>query len=168
MILSKCLPLTFLILSFTFTNSQFFNLNLSSSIFSLAKSKMSNAPVIIFSKVSLLAREENLAPLGISPNSNRDIGFASVFLNVENLREQESSFVIKNIEIRSASNIQLENFTYKTQVFQLKPLEKSQIVIHLTNTTGFSSQDFVRVIISYQINSQVNIIESELVKVNRY
>jgi hypothetical protein len=49
---------------------------------SYLQSKAVNKKVMI--KVSLLSQENKLPPLGIPPQPNRDIGFATVFVSLEN------------------------------------------------------------------------------------
>ena len=118
-------------------------------------------------KVSLLSRENKLPPVGIPNQSNRDIGFATVFLSLENHQEKNQTVTIKNIEIRNASDLQLQSFSFETRQIELKPLENSVIDIHLANKIGYVGEDPVKAIVTYQIGSQVNVIESEAVEVEQ-
>jgi hypothetical protein len=130
------------------------------------QSKAVNKKVMI--KVSLLSQENKLPPLGVPPQANRDIGFATVFLTLENHQQKNQTVKIKKIEIRNVADHKLQFFKFKPQSIELKPLENSVIDIHLTNKTGYSGKDQVKAIITYQIGEQVNKIESEPVKVDKH
>jgi len=122
----------------------------------------------IMIKVSLLAREEKLPSIGVRPNPNRDIGFATVFLSLENHQEKNQTITIQNIEIQSKSGTQLQPFVFESRQVELKPLENSVIDIHLTNKTGYLGQERVKAIVTYQIDNQVGKIESEAVDIDRH
>jgi hypothetical protein len=128
---------------------------------------MSDQTVVSIKSIRLLVREERISPPGIPPQANRDIGFASVFIHLENHCEENVTFVIQKIEIRNVSDGRLQAFSQPPQEIQLKPLEISEVVFHLTNKTGYSGQDKVKAIVTYQIGDRVNVIESEPVEVNR-
>ena len=130
------------------------------------QSKAVNKKVMI--KVSLLSQENKLPPLGIPPQRNRDIGFATVFVSLENHQMKNQTVIIKKIEVRNVSDHKLQSFSFQPKQIELKPLENSVIDIHLTNKMGYSGKDQVKAIITYQIGSQVNTIESNPVNVNRY
>jgi len=123
----------------------------------------------VVAKISqLLATEEIRPPLGVKPDPTRDIGFASVFLSLENHQETNQTITIQNIEIRNVSDNQLQDFSFESKEIELKPLENSVIDIHLTNKTGYLGQDQVKAIVTYQIGDQVYTIESEFVEVDRH
>lgn len=122
---------------------------------------------IQITQVNLIAREENTAPIGIPNQPNRDIGFASAFLKLENNAEKNQMVIIQNIEIRNLSDGQLQSFSFVPKQIELKPLENSEIAFHLTNKTGYSGQGQVKAIITYQIGEKINIIESESVEINK-
>lgn len=130
------------------------------------QSKAVNKKVMI--KISLLSQENKLPPLGIPPQKNRDIGFATVFVSLENHDLKNKTVIIKNIEVRNVSDQKLQSFRFKPKKIELKPLENSVIDIHLTNKTGYSGKDRVKAIITYQIGEEVNKIESQAVEVNRH
>ncbi len=122
----------------------------------------------VMTKVSLLSMEENLPPIGIPPQPNRDIGFATVFLSLENHQEQNQRVTIQKIEIQNASDNQSQPFHFERRQIELKPLENSMINIELSNKTGYVGQDLVKAIVTYQIGGEVNVIESEPVAVDRH
>ena len=128
--------------------------------------KAVNKKVMI--KVSLLSQENKLPPLGIPPQPNRDIGFATVFVSLENHQMNNQTVIIKNIEVRNVSDHKLQSFSFQPKRIELKPLENSVIDIHLTNKIGYSGKDRVKAIITYQIGEEVNKIESEAVEVDRH
>jgi hypothetical protein len=122
---------------------------------------------IKFTKVTLLAREETRPPIGQPPIPNRDIGFASVFIRLENAVEDNSKILIQGIEIVNVTDNQFQSFTFSPQEILLKPLENSEEVFHLKNKTGYMGQDKVRAVITYQIDNQVSFTTSEPVEINR-
>jgi len=130
------------------------------------QSKAVNKKVMI--KVSLLSQENKLPPVGIPPQPNRDIGFATVFISLENHQQKNQTVIIKKIEVRNVSDHKLQSFSFQPKQIELKPLENSVIDIHLSNKIGYSGKDQVKAIITYQIGSQVNKIESEAVEVDRH
>ena len=130
------------------------------------QSKAVNKKVMI--KVSLLSQENKLPPLGIPPQPNRDIGFATVFVSLENHQMKNQTVIIKKIEVRNVSDRKLQSFSFQPKRIELKPLENSVIDIHLTNKIGYSGKDRVKAIITYQIGEEVNKIESEAVEVDRH
>lgn len=121
----------------------------------------------IIKNVTLIAKEEKLPPLGIPNKSDRDLGFASVFLRLENPQQKDVAITIQNIEIRNADNGEKQNFTYSSQNMTLKPLENAEIAFHLTNKIGYIGQDRVKAIVTYQIGEMVDFIESDVVEVER-
>ena len=116
--------------------------------------------------INLIAQEAIRPPLGVIPQTNRDIGFATVFLQLENPQQTNLNIFLKNIEIRNVSDRQLQAFHFSPQEIQLKPLENSTIDIHLANKIGYVGKDLVKAIVTYQIGKQVNTIESEAVEVD--
>lgn len=129
---------------------------------------MSSSANILITSINLQAREEKSLPPGATPHLNRDIGFASVFVNLENLREVDTTLIINNIEIRNLADNQLQIARSMPDEIVLKPLEKSEQVFHLTNKTGYSQNDRVKAIITYQIGARKEVIESESTKIERF
>jgi hypothetical protein len=127
---------------------------------------MSSNQGIIVKTVSLIAREEKNAPIGTTVKSNRNIGFASVFLSLENQNLADANFVIKSIEIRDISNNSLQDFKSSCQTVKLKPLENSTVAFHLTNKTGYKMGK-VKAIIKYQLGQQIKVIESGAVDIDK-
>ncbi len=117
--------------------------------------------------LTILAREERRLPSGATPDPNRDIGFASVFLRIENTKEENATVIVKNIEIRNRSDGGLQMASQFPQTIYLKPLENSENVFHLTNKTGYLGKDRVKALVTYQIGERVYILESDPVEVER-
>jgi hypothetical protein len=125
--------------------------------------------------VTLLAREERRHPVGVPSQPNRDIGFASVFLRIENTKEENTILTIKNVEIRNASDGTVQAFSRPPQEIhsipeeiRLTPLANAEIGFHFTNKTGYLGQDKVRAVVTYQIGEQVSVVMSDPVEVNRH
>lgn len=125
--------------------------------------------------VTLLAREERMPPKGVRPQPNRDIGFASVFLRIENLHKKDTTLIIRNVEIRNVSDNTLQVFSRPPQEIhsipeeiRLTPLANAEIGFHFTNKTGYFGQDRVRAVVTYQIGEQVSVVMSDPVEVNRH
>lgn len=118
-------------------------------------------------KVTLIAREENLPPLGVPIDPQRNIGFASVFLRLENPQLTSVTVTVTKVEIHSLSSGKLQNFQHSPQEIQLKPLENSEVVLQLTNKSGYIGSDQVKAIVTYKIAQETSIIESEPVEVSR-
>ena len=129
---------------------------------------MSSQANILISPIILQAREEKSLPSGATPKANRDIGFASVFMSLENLQEVDVELTINKIEIRNTADNRLQIAQSSPQKIVLKPLEKSEEVFHLTNKTGYSKNNKVKAIITYQIDDQVEVIESKPTEIERF
>jgi hypothetical protein len=120
-------------------------------------------------KVTLLAREEKTPPIGQPLTHNRDIGFASVFIHLENPdKERNSRVIIQNIEIVNYSEGQLQNFIYLPTEIVLRPLENSKQLFALKNKTGYLGQEKVKAIVTYQTGNEVNLISSEPIEVIKF
>ncbi|MGB3421982.1 MAG: hypothetical protein WBA52_16405 [Dolichospermum sp.] len=126
-----------------------------------------NSNKSLVKKVILIAREENLPPLGVPIDPQRNIGFASVFLRLENPQLTPVTVTVTKVEIRNLSNEELQSFQHSPQEIQLKPLENSEVVLQLTNKSGYIGRDQVKAIVTYKIAEETNIIESEPVEVSR-
>ena len=126
-----------------------------------------NSNKSLVKKVILIAREENLPPLGVPIDPQRNIGFASVFLRLENPQLTSVTVRVTKVEIRSLSNGDLQSFQQSLQEIQLKPLENSEVVLQLTNKSGYIGRDQVKAIVTYKIAEEISIIESEAVEVSR-
>lgn len=118
--------------------------------------------------LTLLAREERKPPVGVSPAANRDIGFASVFLRLENTNKEDATLIVKTIQIQNIADNSIQMASKSPQSIHLKPLENLENAFHLTNKTGYSGQDKVKAVIIYQLGDQVQVIESIPVKVKRH
>jgi hypothetical protein len=128
---------------------------------------MSSTANISIKSITLQAREEKTPPDGVPNQQNRDIGFASVFLRLENAKEEDVSLTVQRIEIRNTAdgNVQLSDSS--PQQIRLRPLENSEVVFHLTNKTGYSKHNQVKAVISYTIGDRLQVIESTSVEVER-
>jgi hypothetical protein len=123
-------------------------------------------PSIEITKVSLIAREEKTPPIGQPSNSNRDIGFASVSLRLNNHREVESQMTVIGISIVDTNN-QIEEFEFTKREIKLRPLENLEEVLQLRNKRGYITGDRVKAVITYQIGDHVGFMESETVEIVR-
>lgn len=132
------------------------------------ESAMPDKVMIAIKNVELLAREERYPPDGVPPQANRDIGFASVFLSLENPKEEKATLKINSIKICNASNGQLQAFSQPPQEIHLGPLENAKVAFHLTNKTGYAGKDKVKAVVTYEIGEQIKVIESEPVEIARY
>ncbi|WP_041933224.1 hypothetical protein [Gloeothece verrucosa] len=130
-------------------------------------SQMSNSGQIAVKSVKLISREEELPPLGVPQDPNRDIGFATVFVQLENLKEEKATLLIKSIEILNVSDGKPINFSYPSKEIHLNPLENAEIAIQLTNKTGYSGQHLVKAKIVYQLSNQIYTLESNPTEVSR-
>jgi hypothetical protein len=134
---------------------------------SMVEQKTTESPDIKVIKVTLLAREENTPPIGEPSLANRDIGFASVFIRLTNLKESDAEITIKNIKIVNVDDGKLQNFIFSPQEFVLRPLENAEHVFHLKNKTGYLGKDAVKTIVTYQIGNLVREISSDSTQVTR-
>ncbi len=123
---------------------------------------------VVVRSVSLDAREEQQLPPGQSPTANREIGFAAVFVQLENTQNAEISLNIQKIEIRDAVSGSVQLATTSPQVIRLRPLENAVNDFHLTNRIGYRRGDRVKAVITLQVNGETRVIESDTVVVERY
>jgi len=137
-------------------------------LFSVVETIMLSTKDIFIKNVTLLAREAKTPPDGVPPQLNRDIGFATVFISLENKYQKDIKVRVNRVEIRNASDDTLQPFSQLPQEIYLKPLENSKISFDLTNKTGYVGQDRVKAVVTYQIGDRLNIMESEPVEVDRY
>jgi hypothetical protein len=117
--------------------------------------------------VELWAREENQPPKGIEPQPDRDIGFASVLLRLNNPHQVTISITVQEVEIRNVSDHQLQPFHHPPQDILLGPLENGAFAFYLTNKTGFEGDDQVEAVVTYEIGGETRVIVSEPVEVDR-
>lgn len=153
---------TLLILALTITACSFLPANAKNQKVSQPiKAAMPANQDILIKSVTLISREQKTPPLGVAKKPNRDIGFASVFLRLENKLLDNVTVSIKSIEIRNVGDGKVQNFHQPPQEIHLKPLENSEIVLHLTNKTGYFGHQQVKAVVTYQIKEQVTVIESQ-------
>jgi hypothetical protein len=131
------------------------------------KPTMSSTSGISVKNLSLRAREEKNPPPGALPPANRDIGFAAVFLRLENHQQENIKVTIQKIEVRNLADGKVQLATTTPQEFVLKPLEISDQSFHLKNKIGFPKQGKVKAVITYKIGNRTQVIESAAVDVDR-
>jgi hypothetical protein len=125
------------------------------------------SPDIKVIKVTLLAREEKTPPIGEPSAPDRDIGFASVFVRLANLKESDSKITIENITIMNLFDAQSQNFNFSSKEIILHPLENSEQVFHLRNKTGYLGKEPVKAIVTYRIGDLIREINSDSTEVQR-
>lgn len=120
---------------------------------------------VVVKAVRLIAREQRKPLIGQLSTSNRDIGFATVFLTIENLTQEDANLVIERIQIEDArsANVQMEN--QNQMEVRLKPLENSVNDFHLINRVGYSTQNCVKAIVTYRIGQEIHVVSSDPVEV---
>lgn len=128
---------------------------------------VSSKTTLSVSNITLRAREEKLLPPGATPNPNRDIGFASVFLRLENLNLEKAKLIVKKIEIRNTFNHQVQMVDLSPQEIHLRPLENREESFEITNKTGYFKYGQVKALITYQTGDIEEVIESKPVAIER-
>jgi len=123
---------------------------------------------IAIKKVSLIAREEKSSPAGVKPDRDRDIGFASIFFELENQRPQATIVTLRKIEVCNALTGFTQLKTEQPQTIELKPLEVFSNHIQLTNKTGFRGFGKVKAKITLQIGDRTETIESSSVDIEKH
>ncbi len=125
------------------------------------------ANTITVKEIRLVAREQRKPLIGQAPQSDRDIGFATVSLTVENLKQESVRLVIQQIQIQDANNVVVPMDARTPQEITLRPLEHSINDFHLTNKIGYPTRHPVKAVVTYQFDQQTYILESNLVEVER-
>ncbi|MHC5731260.1 MAG: hypothetical protein ACYTXY_45650, partial [Nostoc sp.] len=92
--------------------------------------------------------------------------FASVFIRLENPQTNSVTVKISEVEICNLLDGKLQNFQSQYKEIELKPLENSELVVELTNKSGYTGHDRVKAVVTYHIGNQSKTIESEAVAVN--
>jgi hypothetical protein len=132
-----------------------------------AETPMSLSDRVILKSLSLSPREAVFPPDGVPPDPNRDLGFATVFLTLENITETAIAVKIQKVEIHNATDNRPQPFSHTAQEILLKPLEQSKLAFHLTNKTGYVGRDRVKAVVTLQIGDRVVVVESDAVAVDR-
>jgi len=117
-------------------------------------------------KVDLIAREERSLPPGTRPSRDRAIGFASVFIELENTTSHWVPVTIERIQVRNLFGVQLATET--PQTLNLQPLEIHAHHEQLTNKTGFVGFGPVRATVTLKVNGETQVVESNAIAVQRY
>lgn len=103
---------------------------------------------------SLSAREDKVPPLGLPLDPDREIGFATVFVHLENQLDTQQVITFQAIEILAEPEQQIQPFDFEPKKIALKPLEHAVIDLHLRNRNGYSAHGLVKAIVHYQIGQQ--------------
>ncbi|TVQ20468.1 MAG: hypothetical protein EA367_08550 [Leptolyngbya sp. DLM2.Bin15] len=117
-------------------------------------------------RVTLLAWEERDPPDGLPPRADRPIGFASVFLYLENPGLEDVTIVLETIEIQTVDG-QPQAFEFSSTDIRLRPLEHSELVFHLSSTVGYCGDGPVQVIATYRVGDRHYHLTSEPVEIQR-
>lgn len=120
---------------------------------------------ININQVNVIAWEERSLPPGSTPDPQREIGFASVVIELENTSQHLVPVTIRQVQIRNLFGVQLS--TTQPQTLVLKPLERADYPIRLTNQTGFTGFGQVKAIATLDINGQTQVVESDAIAVQR-
>ncbi|GAB4202426.1 MAG: hypothetical protein Fur006_55930 [Coleofasciculaceae cyanobacterium] len=148
-------------------NCHFHTLIAEPSAHLISQAAMASTNVYIKS-ITLLARERKKDFFsGSPPQPNRDIGFASVFIRIENPQEENANLIIQSIQIRNASDGQVQMTSQAPEEIHLKPLENYENVFSLTNKTGYSGHNRVKAVVTYKVQGRVQVIESSSVEIDR-
>lgn len=118
--------------------------------------------------VTLMAREEKTPPPGQPVTPDRPIGFAAVFLQIENPTQEAMTVVIEKIQIRDALTGQVKIESEAPQSVHLRPLENSTNDFHLTSRVGYGVGDHLKAVVTYQVNGQRQVIESGPIAIERH
>lgn len=95
-----------------------------------------------------------MPPLGLPLDPHRDIGFATVFVQLQNQQDTQQTMTLQAIEILTEPEQQLQPFDFEPQIIALKPLEHAVIDLHLRNRSGYSASSLVKAVVHYQIGQQ--------------
>ncbi len=125
----------------------------------------------VLKQVTLQAREERNPPLGRPSRqrpaqTDRPIGFAEVFIRLENPSEQDLQIRLQRIDILSQDG-QRQPFTSEAKEIRLRPLENAEHLIRLTNLSGYSSPQPVRAVITYSLQGKTYRAETVAVAIDR-
>ncbi|MEB3213476.1 MAG: hypothetical protein VKL39_19160 [Leptolyngbyaceae bacterium] len=101
--------------------------------------------------VTLIAQEEAQTPLGEPTHPNRPIGFASIFLIIENPVDDECRLIVRSLDVIDSETGRLLLHQARPQIIPLMPLENATIDIHLTNHMGYGDARTVKAIAHYQV-----------------
>lgn len=118
--------------------------------------------------IILLAKEEKRLIPGGDPSPNRDVGFATVLVQLENLTEQETRLTVKQIQILSTAGGQQQMVSPISEEIRLQPLEQSESDFYLSNRTGYSTEGPVKAIVTFQAGEQTYTADSLPIDVRRF
>ena len=126
----------------------------------------STAPIRV-SNVTALAREEFELPPGSIPEKKRPIGFASIFITIENDLDIDTTIRINNVQIINADTKVLIMQQSHSQDIALEPLEYAETVLKLTNQTGYPGIEQVQAVVNLIVQGQQQILTSPPVTIDR-
>jgi len=109
--------------------------------------------LIALENFSVTPRQENNSPIGASPDPNRNIGFADVFLDLTNSTENNMSITIESLEIRNTQSNDVEMQLASSEELSLGPLQPLNHVFNLKKKAGYSELDVVKAVMTYRINN---------------
>ena len=128
---------------------------------------MFTANGITLKPITLQAREEKNPPVGQPLSTDRNIGFADIFLQLENHREVPAVVLIEKIQIQAVTTGRVYMALTAPQTIHLRPLEYSAQDFHLTNKTGFAGQGAIQAIVTLNIADQSITLTSPALSVDR-
>ncbi len=123
---------------------------------------------LMIKQVTLQAREEKHAPVGISPTRDRDIGFADIFVKLENPEMIDISLTIQRVEIQDSHTSQVYLAMQNPKQIHLRPMEFAVSALHLKNKAGYPGHSPVKAVVIYQLQGVEQVIESSPVEITRY
>jgi len=128
-----------------------------------SSTQQSAAAVAPLQAITLIARQEALPPLG-AETLERPIGFASVFLNLENSGDRPQILDHLQVKIIAVDNGETQ-LSSEPQTVELLPLENAVLDIQLNNREGYATEGEVKAIATYRINGEVHRLESTAVEI---
>ncbi len=105
----------------------------------------------IIQDMTLIAREAAIPTIGEANTPDRPIGFASVFLTIENPVNAEQSLVLETVEVVSVETREVFFTQPEPQTITLMPLENMELDVQLQNQRGYPATEQVRAIATYYI-----------------
>jgi uncharacterized protein YcfL len=124
---------------------------------------------IRLNNITVFAHEEaSKPPAKLKTSSRHSVGFASVFLNVENLKQADTSLVIKQIQIQTVADGKVQMAIQPQEKISLSSFQNDEYVYHLSNQAGYPDQHRVKAVVVYHIGDQTETVESDPIEIQRY
>ncbi len=121
--------------------------------------------VTLFKSLTLIAQQEAQLPDGAIDSPDRPIGFASIFLTLENPSDRIQTLELLKVEVIAMDNGSIQLSSDETQIIKLMPLENAVLDVQLNNLEGYGTEGEVKAIATYRIHETVHSIESTAVEV---